>query len=347
LKTCASGKIIINLSENSNRIAIVIKDNGSGMPEHIVDKFDQGISVTEGKDNGHGVGLTQVRDAITSGHGTYRINASDAGTVITIWFPKIAAPHWLATEIKLTKDDTILILDDDTSIHGAWDNKLEEILTNNPTLQVKHYSYGKDVIAYINSLTLKQRQDIFLLTDYELLEQGLNGLDIVAQTNIRRAILVTSYSADVDKQTEVMRSGIRMLPKELASSAKIKVDKKLEKYSKIVDMVWLEDQKWYVDSLVTEHYSHLKVDVYYDPVSFMEYIQQYPLNTRIILDTYYDLPNGEVYTQTGYDLARELHALGYTQLIIFTGEDPEGRAPEYLQVARKVDSYAKMNLDKI
>lgn len=73
----------------------------------------------------------------------------------------------------------------------------------------------------------------------------------------------------------------------------------------------------------------------------------YPLNTRIILDTFYEYPDGvNIYKQTGYDLAHELHALGYTKLILLAGEDPKGRAPEYLQVVRKIDD-ATETLDKL
>jgi hypothetical protein len=79
----------------------------------------------------------------------------------------------------------------------------------------------------------------------------------------------------------------------------------------------------------------------------MECVIQYPLNTKIILDTFYEYPNGEdIYMQTGYDLAKELHTLGYTKLILLAGEDPKGRAPEYLQVVRKKDNASEI-MDKL
>lgn len=349
LKNRTDGKVTIRLGVNAAKAVIILQDNGYGMPPHIQDKFNQGIEVTEGKgDKGHGFGLAQVRDAIISGNGTYKIHATKDGTKITIRFPTVAIPSWLATEIKLTCDDTVVILDDDESIHGSWDKNFEDVLEKNPTLKIEHFYQGKDAVAYINNLTPEQKQDVFLLTDFELLEQGINGLEVVAQTNMHRAILVTSYSSYSDRQMEVTKLGIKMLPKELASSVIIKVDKKIPKWSKRVDMVWVEDQAWLVDDLVTRHYSHLKVDKYYDPMNFMEEVHQYPLDTRIILDTYYESSDGTVqYDVTGYDLARELHALGYTKLIIYTGEDPGGRAPEYLTVAKKTDQYVTENMDKL
>ncbi|MFN8770986.1 MAG: hypothetical protein ACK5Z5_06815 [Neisseriaceae bacterium] len=309
--------------------------------------FKGGIEVTEGKKDGHGIGLQQVRDAVKAGDGKCDVYASEEGTRITIWFPVVNTPKWIATEIKLTKDDTVIILDDDNSIHGSWNSTFKEVLEENPMLKLKHFTSGHEVVTYINSLTLEQKQDIFLLTDFELLEQGVSGLDVVTQTGILRAILVTSYSGQSSMQKNVVSAGIKMLPKELASATKISVDKKIQKWSNKVDIVWVEDQKWLVDGIVKRLYSHLKVDIYYDPITFLENVHQYPLDTRIILDTYYDAEDGTPYLMTGYNLARELHAMGYTKLIIYTGEDPRGRAPEYLQVVLKDDKGSDEMLYKI
>lgn len=348
VKDKPEGKVTVTLTNISKgTLFISVADNGPGMPKHIIDKFEQGISITEGKENGHGVGLTQVKDAIATGNGRCEIYASKRGTEIKMWFPTVATPQWLCTEIQITKDDTVLILDDDDSIHGSWDKSFDDVLKKFPTIKIKHFTQGQEVITYINGLAQEQKQDIFLLTDFELLDQKVDGLDVVKQTNMKRAVLVTSYSSSLEQQKEVIRLGIKMLPKELVPDTKIKVDKRIPKWSNKVDMVWVEDQKWYVDGIVKKYYSHLKVDTYYDPVSFMEEIHQYPLETRIILDTYYDAEDGTPYMQTGYDLAKDLHNMGYTKLIIYTGEDPKGLVPEYLQVVRKKDPDSDANMDKI
>jgi hypothetical protein len=38
---------------------------------------------------------------------------------------------------------------------------------------------------------------------------------------------------------------------------------------------------------------------------------------------------------TGYDLARQLHAMGFTKLMIYAGEEPKNSPPEYLKVVIK------------
>lgn len=159
--------------------------------------------------------------------------------------------------------------------------------------------------------------------------------------------MVTSYSANKNIQNEVTKAGIKMLPKELASAANIIVDKRVEKWSNHVDMVWVEDQDWLVNDLVNRYYNHLKVDTYYDPISFMDSVEQYPLDTRIILDTYYESPDKIPYTIDGFSIAKELHNKGYTKLILYAGEQPTGIIPEYLTIVLKSDRSSTAHLDKI
>lgn len=221
-KTDAS--IQVTLSVHSGSVFICIKDNGYGMPLHVQEKFNQGLSITEGKINGRGIGLMQIKDAIKFGNGDCRIEASGLGTKIVVYFPERSVPKWISTEIKLKDNDTVIILDDDESIHGAWDNIFDIVVAKIPNLQIQHYTNGKDVIQYINSLTSTQKQNLFLLTDYELLEQGINGLDVVEHTHMDRAILVTSYATQSKIQNRVMHLGIKILPKELVSVINVKID---------------------------------------------------------------------------------------------------------------------------
>jgi PAS domain S-box-containing protein len=349
LKDKPTGKITIELGVTPTHLVIWVKDNGYGMPKHIQEKFYTGETITEGKEAGRGIGLTQVLDTIKSGNGNCDIYANeDVGTKVVIKFNKVTAPYFITSEIKLTKDDTVIILDDDDSIHGAWDAKFKSVLEKATTLKIKHFTQGKEVICYVNSLSDEQKQDIFLLTDFELLNQGIHGLEVATQTGLKRVSLVTSYSDKPKIQDLVIKAGIKLLPKELTSAVSIIVDKKIPKWSKKVDIVWVEDQKWFIDETIEQFYSHLKIDTYYDPISFMEDIHQYPLDTRIILDTYYYAPDGTPYLQDGFSIARELHEMGYTKLLLFSGEAVEQKlTPEYLTVILKDDLEGKKNLDKL
>ena len=64
------------------------------MPKHIQDLFSEGQSVSEGKgEAGHGIGLTQIHDAIAFGKGRSEIYADKNGTDIIMFFPLAPAPH--------------------------------------------------------------------------------------------------------------------------------------------------------------------------------------------------------------------------------------------------------------
>lgn len=347
LKNKIDGKVNVKLNVTPENVVIFIRDNGCGMPQHIVEKFEAGIAVTEGKENGHGIGLTQVRDTIDKYNGTCSVFV-DRGTDVVIRFPLIPAPSWIASQINLTIDDIVVILDDDSSVHGAWKSKFAPLLEKYPTLQTKYCNFGKDIVTYINNLDDEQKSRIFLLTDYELLNQGMNGIDVVKTTGIKRAILVTSHAANSQIRELVMEAGIKALPKELTSAVTIAVDKKIQKHSRVVDMVWVEDQKEFVDDMVREYYNEIKVDVYYDPEKFMEDVEQYPLDTRFILDTYYYTPEGDSYLLDGFDLARKLHEMGYKTLVLFSGQEVAAvRKPDYLKVILKNDLLNRKNLHKV
>ncbi len=99
------------------------------MPVEVVDKIMSHIAVTAGKKSGHGIGLTQVQETLQHNQGELAIDFKPGkGTKMTLTFPRIKTPHWIAEEIVLGKQDTIVILDDDTSIHGAWDTHFEPVL---------------------------------------------------------------------------------------------------------------------------------------------------------------------------------------------------------------------------
>lgn len=349
LKDKDNGEIIVKLNVTQGRAVIFIIDNGYGMPEHIRDKFYAGVAVTEGKENGHGIGLTQVNSVLQAYDGTCKINIIEGkSTRFVIKFPLVEKPYWIATEIKLNLDDTVVILDDDESIHGAWDEKFKPLESQFSTLAVKHFTYGIDAINYINSLKDKQKLNTFLLTDYELLNQGMNGLEVVKNTDMERAILVTSHASSLSMQEMVIQAGIKTLPKELVPAVTISVDKKLEKWSKKVDMVWVEDKKEFVDDMIRNFYSHLKIDVYYEPDTFLADIHQYPLETRFILDTYYVAPDNTPYLLDGFEIAKKIYDIGYRNLILFSGENvAEERKPDYLTVVLKNDLVNKKLLDKL
>lgn len=340
LENKPDGTIDLSLNVDEEWVMIIVYDNGKGMSKELIDKINKNISVTEGKKHGSGIGMTQIKDTIKRNFGEFEITSVPGQmTSILLKFPKIPAPFWIAEEIKISKDDTIVILDDDPSIHSAWDSKLVPTLTKIPGLKVKHFSVGTEAVSFINSLPDPEKTNICLLTDYELLGQDINGLLVIEQTKIKRSTLVTSHYANKEIRKKAANLRIKILPKELAFAVTINLDKKITPGSKKVDIVWVDDARWFIRDWKLK-FPDLTIDAYYDPDSFLEDVAQYPLNTKIILDrTYYDGEGPDRnFLGDGIDLAKTLHQRGYTRLFMITGDEPvSDKVLDYLTVIFKKD----------
>ncbi len=213
------GTIHLCLGKKNSFIEISIKDNGKGMSQDVLDKLKNDIAVTSGKKDGHGIGFTQIREAVKNNHGIINIDSvPNQGTTITMSFPEIEPPSWIARELHFSQKDTVTIVDDDSSIHGAWDAKLQKY---KDIISIKHFIIGSEAITFINSLPDKSK--VFLLADFELQNQNLNGVDVIKQTNVR-SVLVTSHYAEKDVLKLVKDNNIKVLPKQLASEVAIVVD---------------------------------------------------------------------------------------------------------------------------
>jgi hypothetical protein len=244
----------------------------------------------------------------------------------------------------------VIVVDDDSSIHGAWDAIFNPILEKFPTIQIKHFSVGADAVSFMNSLTADEKSKICLLTDYELLRQNLNGLDIIQQTQIKRATLVTSHHANPEIRNQAISTNTKILPKNLAFAVAIIVDEQIDPGSKIVDFVWLEDDQLHINSVIDAHYSHLKVDKYYNPYDFLDNVTHYPRNTKFFLDNFYYTDTrarvGNAYNITGVEIAKQLHEQGYTNLYLISGQALE-QTPDYLTVILKFSNNWEDTLDKL
>jgi hypothetical protein len=208
-----------------------------------------------------------------------------------------------------------------------------------PELKVKHFSAGIEAVSFINSISEQEKDNICLLTDYELLGQNIDGLGVIEQTQIKRSTLVTSHYANKEIRKHAVNLRVKILPKELAFAVTINLDKRVEPGSKRVDMVWVDDARWFIRDWKLK-FPDLTIDAYYDPDSFLEDVYQYPLDTKIILDrTYYDGQGPDRnFLGDGLDLAKKLHEKGYTRLFMITGDEPTtDKVLDYLTVIFKED----------
>jgi len=325
------GKIVLNLKVDNDQVKIIIRDNGKGMPKEIADKIINNVAVTDGKKDGHGIGMKQVQETLQSNQGKLAINSEvGKGTEIILTFPRVKSPDWIVEEIALNKGDVVVILDDDASIHSAWNTRFAVYGEN---IQLKHFRLGEDAIEFINNYPAKDK--LFLLADYELLKQELTGLHVIERTQLQRSILVTSHFTNQVVRDLAAKIGVKILPKQLAPEVLIKVCEGNEcivaNIFKQIGFVIIEDYAPLADSLVMLAEKMGKTaDRYYDPSSFLKNVTQYAKNTKIFID--YDLQSGV----DGLELAKRLHEDGFICLYLFSGTDfKKEDVPDYLEIIPK------------
>ncbi|MCL5260476.1 MAG: methyltransferase domain-containing protein [Gammaproteobacteria bacterium] len=334
-----NGIITIKLEATDKQVKIIIADNGQGMSQETANKIINNIAVTSGKKEGHGIGFAQVREALENAHGTFTLNSEiGKGTTVTLTFPTTKTAAWMAHEIILNKGDTVVILDDDNSIHGAWQTRFKPYAKD---IRLEHFTSGNETINFINNFP--EPNKIFLLADFELLNQELTGLDVIEQTNIRRAVLVTSHFSNQNVRGLAAKTATRLLPKLLASEIPIIIENNsqaqpAEQNQSKIDLVFIDDNELFADSVAQLHRPKI-VDTYSSPYSFLESLSKYPKDTKICID------NNLNCAMTGIDLAKRLHQDGFTQLFLVSGEDAASiQSPDYLTLISKTDIETIKNL---
>ncbi len=145
-----NGKVILRLNMTLEWAIVSIEDNGCGMSEELIDKITNNFIVTD-KKNGHGLGLSQIHDTLENNYGKLLIKSTvGEGTKVILMFPKIPVPNWIAEEINIFEDDIVVIVDDETSIHGAWDVRFSAVLKEAPIITVKHFLKATEAVEFIN-----------------------------------------------------------------------------------------------------------------------------------------------------------------------------------------------------
>lgn len=348
----AQGNIKIVLKANEEWVYIDIWDDGTGMPDDVLQKLNNGTSITHGKTNGHGLGMQQVHDMLNNNYGEMKIVSStkkeNHGTTVMLKFPRIIAPNWICNEIAIHKNSTIVILDDDKSNQQLWQQKFSYIIQKLPDIKIKYFFNGNDVIKFIKDFSIVEKENICLLCDYELINQELNGLEVIKQCEIKYSILIANHFIDNAVKKQAIQNCIKILPKELITSVSSKINKSFHRINGElinVHMVWLDDESLVAQTLITEYFPNLIIDTYSNPFEFLDAIDNYAKNTKIILDNYYYAPDGSTYKIDGITLAQQLHDKGFTNLTLLSGENFD--VPDYLHLVLKSDKEKIKQLDKL
>ncbi|GHT95496.1 hypothetical protein FACS1894122_13040 [Alphaproteobacteria bacterium] len=321
-----TGIVDVSFTSQNQKVEIAIKDNGCGMPMEIVDKFMQNIPVGTTKESGYGIGMQQVKNTLQQMNGQMSIKSTkNVGTEITLIFPESEPPAWVAERIILYKGKTVVVLDDDPSIHSIWENRLKEYSND---ITIKYFTQGSEAIGYINSS--KQKDKILLLTDYELRNQDMNGIDVIEKTDMQKqSIVVTSVYTYKIKNFPEKAKFIKLVSKLYMNEIPIVMED--DRKTETADIVFIDDSKIFTKTL-SDFFDNkgIKAHTYNSPDTFLKNLSTYSTNTRIVID------NELNFGINGIELANKLHEKGYANLYLLSGRPfCVDKVPPYLTVVFK------------
>lgn len=314
------GKVVIGVRKKENsgkgqQVEVFIKDNGKGIPKHIINKLGQmGVSHgKEGTQSGSGLGIYHARKTVEALGGQMIIESTEGhGTVIRLSFPLSEAPIWFAQKIDFTGKKYLVSLDDDISIHQIWLGRLQSL---NPG-DIEHIKFlsGDAFLHYVNQNIKNLKQSIFLV-DYELLNQAKTGLDLIEELGIEKyTILVTSRYEEPSIQNRANRLRLLILPKSLAGFVPFEFKQPKETF----DWILIDDDNLIHDTwAMAAKESGYSFKGFKSAAEFNSYRDKIDLNTNIYIDS--NLGN----SSKGEDLAKDLFQLGFKNLYLATGYQSE------------------------
>jgi signal transduction histidine kinase len=216
-----TGMVAVHVRTLGLQVIIEVCDSGKGMPVEILAKLGQrGFSQgKEGTESGAGLGVAHAMSTIESWGGTLRYQSEiGKGTQAIISLKSVEAPKWFLAKLILTLPATIIVLDDDPTVHYVWKRRLS-IHKDDVTI-ISFYSASEIIQWYRQSVGIIQNP--LYLCDYELTENTVTGIDIIGMLGIEfEAVLVTSRADEVELRDRCERKGIKLLPKGLVDRISI------------------------------------------------------------------------------------------------------------------------------
>jgi len=327
----SQGKVkIILSSETKDMATVTVMDNGSGVPPEVLTQIGK-RGATYGKDNtesGSGLGLFHAKQVMSSCGGSFQIESTiNFGTSIILKIPLASPPIWFLEELQIQAEQNIIILDDDTAIHGLWKQRLSAF---SPELNIKYFVSGAQFIDWFIESRDPLKKFLYLI-DYELLNQSKNGIQIIEELNLTgQSVLVTSRFEENQVIEKCLQLSLKQIPKLLAASIPISIlnsgqtnnqnkdlivsDKKIRiKY----DLCLIDDDKELIHviwSSVAKD-KNLNIKLFATPQEFYAEVNTIDRSTPI----YVDVSLGE--GVRGIDVASEIHKLGFVEINHATGYD--------------------------
>ena len=209
-----NGKINIELSVANNILQLEIVDNGCGIAkDNLKHIFDEGF--TRDKAAGNGLGLFYARNVIASLDGNISaFSKVGVGTSIKIDLPLVTIAPWLTDNCVV--QESICLIDDERDALIIFKKLLKSKKLDDVPI---HYFERPENF-------LKNKDEFRVATifiDNYFKNSFLSGVDIVSKLTERsRVYLVTNDYDSSELINNVLRLGIKMIPKPCLAQVKIK-----------------------------------------------------------------------------------------------------------------------------
>lgn len=308
----AKGLLEIHLKHfpGINSLQIKIRDTGCGMSKELLSEvFKSGLNGRKKED--HRMGLAASKFKLESCGATFDINSVlGEGTTVTIGLKSTIAPGWFRTRVPIPAKGTLVILNDDPTIHSVWQTRFQKITTEGlDPIKLFHFQYADEFLK-ANHASFK---NVHYLIDYDLLGSQISGLDAIEQLGIgEQATLVTSRYEDPQVRGRCFKLGCRILPKDYAAHAPLMVMPPIPELV-FIDSCPLMITTW---TMSAERVNH-RLLVISNVSEARKIVPLLPSWVPVYVDT--SLANGE----KGDEFSKELYEMGCRNLYLVTGYEPE------------------------
>ena len=180
-------KVHVRATMAEKNLAIVISDNGPGIPASIQNRIFEPFFTTKAEGQGTGMGLPYCLSVVDNHHGTISIDKNRVtGTAITVTLPIEAPPVTAIDQRNTTEGEAcrplrVLIIDDETGWLQALTEQLEHL---------GHSTYGcSNATAALD--VLKNEMFDLILSDVRM--PGVDGLAFYEEVCTRHAQLCDRF----------------------------------------------------------------------------------------------------------------------------------------------------------
>lgn len=304
--THESGWVKIKSRSNDQNVTISIEDNGIGIAREHLDKIFN-PSYTHGKENGNGLGLSYVQEMSSKfGFNVSLESRPNNGTTFYLKFKRLRPPSWFTSEIVITDNCDIVVVDDDAPIHGTWKKTLRPYLAKLRKSRLFHVYGPKEFRSFMNDRDINR--DIIILIDQNFIGHETLGIDLIQEFALENvAYLVTSGADEYTLQKKCENKKIKLISKMLGEYIKIKVQSNQREF----DAVYVEDEVYLLklwELTAKKAGKNILTVSSYDELH--PYLSDLDQSTPIYLD--HELKTGP----TGYDISKKLFKKGFDHLFL-------------------------------